>query len=146
MKEFILTLLAAVLTTAISVATPYVVVFLRKKSANLTAQTDNAKAKQYINEATDAIATAVTAVSQTYVDALKKDNAFTKEAQLEALERAKNTALSIMSEEAKTFIVTAYGDLTTFLTAKIEEKVRVQKTETPALLSAPVATLESTAE
>lgn len=128
MKDFILTLLAAVLTTAISVATPYVVTFLKKKGVQISEQTQNSKASKYINEATDAITTAVTAVSQTYVDALKKDNAFTKQAQLEALNRAKDTAISIMSEEAKEFIANAYGDLTTYLTAKIEENVRQQKT------------------
>lgn len=127
MKDFILTLLAAVLTTAISVATPYVVTFLKKKGVQISEQTQNSKASKYINEATDAVTTAVTAVSQTYVDALKKDNAFTKQAQLEALNRAKDTAISIMSEEAKEFIANAYGDLTTYLTAKIEENVRKQK-------------------
>lgn len=130
MRDFILTLLAAVLTTAISVATPYVVTFLKKKGVQISEQTQNSKASKYINEATDAITTAVTAVSQTYVDALKKDNAFTKQAQLEALNRAKDTAISIMSEEAKEFIANAYGDLTTYLTAKIEENVRQQKAYT----------------
>ncbi len=138
MKEFILTLLAAVLTTAISVATPYIVTFLKKKGVQIATQTENSKAQKYINEATDAIATAVTAVSQTYVDALKADNAFTKEAQAEALNRAMNTAIAIMSAEAKEFIVSAYGDLTTYLTAKIEENVRLQKSDIASLASAVI--------
>ncbi|MGN0518050.1 MAG: hypothetical protein ACI4II_04940 [Acutalibacteraceae bacterium] len=138
MKEFILTLLAAVLTTDISVATTYIVTFLKKKGVQIATQTENSKAQKYINEATDAIATAVTAVSQTYVDALKNDNAFTKEAQEEALNRAMNTAVAIMSAEAKEFIITAYGDLNNYLTAKIEENVRLQKSDIASLASAVI--------
>lgn len=129
MNEFVTTLLAAVISTAITVATPYLVSFLKKKGTQATEQSHNERAKQYIAEATKAVTTAVTAVSQTYVDALKKENAFTKEAQIEAFNRAKNTTLAILSVEAKEFITAAYDDLDTYLTAKIEEAVRVQKND-----------------
>ncbi|MCM1382793.1 MAG: hypothetical protein NC192_12720 [Muribaculaceae bacterium] len=127
MKDFILNLLAVILAAAISFATPYLVACLRKKGAQIAAQVRNSNAKLYLNEATEAIATAVTAVSQTFVDSLKQSNAFTKEAQTEALEKAKSMAISIMSEETKNYICDVYGDLSTFLTAKIEENVRIQK-------------------
>ncbi len=134
MKEFLFTLLQGILSVAIPLATAYLVTFLRKKTAQVQAQTESEKAKQYLGEITDAVTTAVTATSQTYVDALKADNAFTKEAQLEALTKAKDTALSILSPAAAQFIVEVYGDLNNYLTAKIEETVRVQKTETAVLL------------
>lgn len=146
MKDFLFTLLEAVLAVAIPIATGYIVNFLNQKSKQLVGQTENAKAKHYIDEVTTAVTTAVTATSQTYVDSLKNKNAFTKEAQAEALEKAKDTALAIISPAAAEFIKEVYGDLENYLTAKIEETVRVQKNETPLLVSAPVATLESTAE
>lgn len=127
MKDFILNLLAVILAAAISFATPYLVNFLRKKGAQIAAQVQSSKAKQYLNEATEAIATAVTAVSQTFVDSLKQNNAFDKEAQVEAREKAKDMAMSIMSEETKYYIYETYGDISNYLTAKIEENVKVQK-------------------
>ncbi len=142
MKEFMFTLLQGILSVAIPLATAYLVTFLKKKSAQVQAQTENEKAQQYIGEIANAVTTAVTATSQTYVDALKANNAFTKEAQLEALSKAKDTALSILSPAAAQFIVEVYGDLNTYLTAKIEETVRVQKTETAVLLPGVLDTTE----
>lgn len=134
MKEFVFTLLQAVLSVAIPVATAYLVSFLKKKSAQAQTQIENDTAKHYLDEITNAVTTAVSATSQTYVDALKKDNAFTKEAQLEALNKAKDTALSILSPAAAQFVSEVYGDLNSFLVAKIEEAVRVQKTSAGVLL------------
>ena len=142
MKEFVFTLLQAVLSVAIPVATAYLVSFLKKKSAQTQTQIENDTAKHYLDEITNAVTTAVSATSQTYVDALKKDNAFTKEAQLEALNKAKDTALSILSPAAAQFVSEVYGDLNGFLVAKIEEAVRVQKTSTGVLLPGILDTTE----
>lgn len=146
MKDVIITLLEAVITVSVPIIAGYLAGFLKKSSAQVEAKTENERAKHYIEEVTEAVTTAVTATSQTYVDALKNKNMFTKEAQVEALEKAKNTAVAIISPAAAEFITEVYGDLELYLTAKIEEAVRVQKTEVPVLLSAPVTTLESTAE
>ena len=142
MKEFVFTLLQAVLSVAIPVATACLVSFLKKKSAQAQAQIENDTAKHYLGEITNAVTTAVSATSQTYVDALKKDGAFTKEAQLEALNKAKDTALSILSPAAAQFISEVYGDLNGFLVAKIEEAVRVQKNSEGVLLPAILDTTE----
>ena len=142
MKEFVFTLLQAVLSVAIPVATAYLVSFLKKKSAQAQTQIENDTAKHYLDEITNAVTTAVSATSQTYVDALKKDNAFTKEAQLEALNKAKDTALSILSPAAAQFVSEVYGDLNSFLVAKIEEAVRVQKTSASVLLPGILDTKE----
>jgi len=142
MKEFMFTLLQGILSVAIPLATAYLVAFLKRKSAQVAAQTENERAQHHLGEITNAVTTAVTATSQTYVDALKAENAFTKEAQLEALQKAKNTALSILSPAAAQFIADVYGDLNEYLTAKIEETVRVQKTEQGLLLPAVLDTTE----
>ena len=142
MKEFVFTLLQAVLSVAIPVATAYLVSFLKKKSAQAQTQIENDTAKHYLDEITNAVTTAVSATSQTYVDALKKDGAFTKEAQLEALNKAKDTALSILSPAAAQFVSEVYGDLNSFLVAKIEEAVRVQKTSASVLLPGILDTTE----
>lgn len=127
MKEIILTILRAILLAAVTSATPFVVSFIRAKSAEILERINNAKLKQYLGELSNAATTAVAAVSQTYVDSLKAEKAFTKEAQLEALEKAKNIALSIISPVALDFLEDVYEDIDEMLTAKIEENVRSQK-------------------
>jgi len=127
MKELLLTALEAIIVAAIPVLTTFIVKYLQAKSAQAGAQTESETAQKYLAEITSAITTAVTATSQTYVDSLKATGAFTKEAQLEALSKSKATALSLLSQSAIDFITEAYGDITAYLEAKIEETVRNTK-------------------
>lgn len=127
MKNELLNALATLLAALISVATPFLILVLKNLANQLKAKTNSELAHKYIDEFDNAVTTAVTAVTQTYVDDLKKENAFSKENQEEALYKAKMIALQIMTEETKTFITNAYGDLPQYLTAKIEQTVRAQK-------------------
>lgn len=127
MKEFILVLLQAVIIAAVPVVTTYLCNFLKQKSNQAAAKTNNDLAASYIKEAADAIATAVTFTSQTYVDNLKNSGTFTVENQKEAFNKAMNKAVEILSAEAKEYLTKAYGDLTNYLTTKIEAEVRNQK-------------------
>ncbi|MBR2896845.1 MAG: hypothetical protein IKC04_03045, partial [Oscillospiraceae bacterium] len=68
MKEFILVLLQAVIIAAVPVITSYLCSFLKQKSNQAAAKTNNELAASYIKEAADAVTTAVTFTSQTYVD------------------------------------------------------------------------------
>ena len=143
LDKWMLSVLEIMLSILLPIATAYLVAFLKSKSEQLADQTDSEKAKHYINEVTAAITTAVVSTSQTYVDTLKAKGEFTKEKQLEAFNRAKETALSIISPAAADFIDEVYGDLDIYVNAKIEETVRVQKTENTALA---VATLDTAVE
>ena len=64
---------------------------------------------------------------QTYVDSLKKNGSFDKDAQIEALTRAKDIALSQMTQELKDFITTNFGDLDNWLTIQIESSINLIK-------------------
>lgn len=127
MKEFIYELIQAIATAAIPVLATYIVMYLRKAAKRISAETDSDLLKNAVNEAADAVATAVTYTSQTYVDALKKEGIFDVEAQKMALQSSLNMATSLMSEAAKNLLVEVYGDLDKYLTSKIEAEVRVQK-------------------
>ena len=85
MNEFLSTLLQAVVTAAIPVCAAFLVQFLRRVSKHIGAQTDSLITKELLDEVTEAVATAVTYTSQTYVDALKKKGIFDTEAQLSLL-------------------------------------------------------------
>ena len=124
MNTFIIELLQAIATAAIPVCTAYLVQYLRRKSEHIIAQTDNMTIKAFLAEATDAVSTAVTYTSQTFVDALKKEGKFDKDKQQEALNKSLDKAISL----AKKALEDIYGDLAAYLTSKIEAEVRSQKT------------------
>ena len=125
MQEFITALLTAVITAAVPVITVYAVNALKRAGANA-----DIKVKGYINEITTAVAEAVSATSQTYVDALKQAGKFTAQAQKEAAKKALNACIASLTPAATKFIESAYGDLKEYLSNKIEAEVRKQKLST----------------
>ena len=133
MNAFIIELLQAIATAAIPVCAAYLVQYLHRKSEHIIAQTDNMTIKAFLAEAADAVSTAVTYTSQTFVDALKKEGIFDKDKQQEALKKSLDKAISLLSESAKNALTDIYGDLEAYLTSKIEAEVRSQKTGTLSL-------------
>ncbi len=79
------------------------------------------------NEIADRLEDSVRATFQTYVDDLKKNGAFTKEAQAHALGMALATLLGSLSQEAKDYIQENFGNTETYLTGRIEAEVNRQK-------------------
>lgn len=144
MKEFLSSLLLAIIAAAVPVLTKYAVDYIKQAKERALASTDDIKKQGYIKEIADAISDAVAATSQTYVDALKKAGAFTVEAQEEAARQALEACLASISPAARAFAEAAYGDLTAYLANKIEAEVRKQKNEAPAMLALPAA--ESTTD
>lgn len=143
MSEFLTQLLLAVVSAAIPTLTGYAILYIGKLKDKAVAQTDSIKQQGYIAEIADAVSVAVSVTSQTYVDALKASGNFGKEAQAEAAQMAFSAAVKALSPAAKEFIEMMYGDLTEYLTNRIEAEVRAQKTATAAAL--PAAVMESTA-
>jgi ribosome-binding factor A len=93
----------------------------------LNSKIKNEKAKDLLTQATTVVTNAVRAVFQTYVDSLKKSGNFGTEAQLEALNKAKDIALSQLSEEVKEYITKNYGDINNWLTTQIEATINLIK-------------------
>lgn len=111
----------------LGILTAYVVKLINAKSAEIQAKVENDLADKYIAMLDDTICACVVATTQTYVDALKKDNAFTKEAQIEAFNLTFNAVMAVLTEEAKAYLSEAYGDLTAYITNKIEAEVQLNK-------------------
>lgn len=137
MNEFLANLAMTVVTAAVPILTAYAVSLISKIKDKTIAQTDSLKQQAYITEIADAVSAAVAATSQTYVDALKKAGSFDLEAQKQAAAMALSACISAISPAAKDFIVTAYGDLTEYLTNKIEAEVRSQKNGETLLVGIP---------
>lgn len=127
MNEFLSNLLIAVVTAAVPVLTGYGIALMRKLAANAKANASSTEGKDIINEVTNAVADAVAATSQTYVDALKNAGSFTKEAQQEAAQKALDACIAALTPAAKDALTSICGDLNAYLTTKIEAEVRNQK-------------------
>ena len=123
----ILTACVPVLCLLITAGGAYVVALLRRETAKIEKQLDNETAAKYIQMATDAVAQAVAYTSQTYVDTLKKQGAFTKEAQLEAFRKSRDKVMEILSQTAVDALMQIYGDFDVWLNTKIEQVCRETK-------------------
>lgn len=105
------------------VLTSFLVSYLKKKSVELQEKTDNELAKKYMQMLTDTICVCVMATNQTYVDALKKQGKFDKEAQEKAFQMTLNAVLAILSQEAQDYLTSIYGDLNAYITQLVEARV-----------------------
>ena len=138
MNEAVFNLLMAVVTAAVTALSAFVAAFVKKKGEQAAAETNSTLLKDVIEEVTGIVSIAVSAVSQTYVDELKKAGSFDAEAQKQALAMALAACIKAISPATKAFIEETYGDLTEYLTTYIEAEVRKQKA-----LPAATAALES---
>ena len=112
----------------LGILTAYIVKYINAKSGEIQNKVDNDTADKYIAMLGDTISACVIATNQTYVDALKKGNAFTQEAQEEAFKKTYDAVMAVLTEDAKKYLVTVYGDLTAYITTKIEAEVNISKT------------------
>lgn len=142
MNEFyeqILKALVPILCLLITAGGAYLIALLRKKTAQLQQEVDNKTANKYIGMACDAVSQAVAFTAQTFVDALKADDAFTKDKQLEAFTMAKDKTIQILGDTAIAALNEIYGDLDLWLTTKIEQECRTLNAPTAVESAAAVA-------
>lgn len=64
---------------------------------------------------------------QTYVEALKKEGSFNKNAQLIALNKAKDIVLAQLSDDIKDYINKNFGDVDTWINTQIEASINTLK-------------------
>ena len=109
-------------------AIPLLVVYIKKliecKINELQVKSDNELVDKYLQIAEDGILKAVTYVSQTYVESLKKENKFGLNEQKTAFDMAKNTFEDIVTDEVKSFISEAVEDYDKWVLASIESMVK----------------------
>lgn len=124
MNEVLLNILSVVVTAVIL---PLISYAGTRLISYLNSKIKDEKAKEFLSQATTVVTNAVRAVFQTYVESLKKSGNFGAEAQLEALNKAKDIALSQLSEEVKDYIAKNYGDINNWLTTQIEATINLIK-------------------
>ena len=116
-----------VIIPLLGLITKYMVQFFMVKNEEIKATTDNEIFKKYFDMLNKTITNCVIATNQTYVDALKDKNAFTAEAQKEALQKTYNAIMAILSEDAKDYLTNATGDLQGYIMNLIEAQVKENK-------------------
>lgn len=111
----------------IGVLTGVLIKYISSKSTEAIAATENEQAKKYIAMLDNTITSCVLATTQTYVDSLKKAGKFDVEAQKTAFEMTYNAVLNVLTEDAKNYLTSFYGDLGAYMTNKIEAEVQNTK-------------------
>lgn len=134
MNEFFSTLLQAVLVAAVPVIAAFASKGFVALAQYLGVKVENATFAKYSDQIAKAVSTAVIYVAQTYVDELKKSGTFTEENQKIAMQKALKVAKKQLTQEALEFIEITYGDITEYLTSKLEAEVKIQK-NAPAVLN-----------
>lgn len=125
--EYILPVLGTALSALLSALLGYLVSYINKKKDALIEQVDSDIADKYIQKISETITDCVIATNQTYVEALKKEGAFTKEAQEEAFNRTLNNVLVILGKDCIDYLKTITSDVEAYLKNKIEAEVNLNK-------------------
>ena len=126
-KEILWQLLIAITAAAVPVLTGFLCDLIRKGAKWLIENTKMAKYEAIIDEVTNAVTNAVTYVNQTYVDALKEQNAFGGEETELAFAKAYQATIETLSQDAVDFLTKTYGDISSYLEVAIETTVRQEK-------------------
>ena len=124
MNDILINIISAVVTT---VLLPLITWAGTKLIQYLGTKVKNEKAAALLTSATNIVLNAVRSVFQTYVESLKASGSFDKDAQLTALQKAKDIALAQLGDDVKEFLSSTYGNLDEWLTNQIESTINLLK-------------------
>lgn len=111
----------------LAVLTTYLVRFIETKRDELKAQTQNELTRKYIDILSGVVTDCVLTTRQTYVEALKDKNAFTKEAQAEAFNMTYKAVINTLSSETLQYLGTVFDDVEGYIRQLIESSVNLTK-------------------
>ena len=123
MNEFTRNLLYVALLVCVPIVTACIQKGIAVAVDAINAQTQNIKVQRLVREIGDAVANAVAAMNQTYVNDLKTAGTFKEAEQKEALMKAVSAALKSMSSDAQDYINSNFGNTTQYLKNRIEAQI-----------------------
>lgn len=129
MNEILLNVISCVVT---AVVVPLITLLGSKLIKWISGKIDNERAEKLLTEATTIVLDAVKCVFQTYVEALKKEGSFDRDAQLTALNKAKDIVLAQLGKDAREYIQTNFGDVDSWITTQIEASINTLKNTSAA--------------
>lgn len=111
----------------LGVLTAFVVALIKSKINNINAKTSNELLKSTLSTVETIVVNAVIATNQTYVDALKGQNAFDAEAQKVAFQKTYDAVMASLTEDTKNGLMKLTTDLNLYITEMIEAKTKQVK-------------------
>ncbi len=123
-NELILTIISTIVT---AVVIPLITLLGKKLIAWIGAKLKNETAAGNLIKATGIVTSAVQSILQTYVEALKKDGNFDKEAQAKAFAMCKSVIAEQLTDDIKNFLNEAYGDFELWINTQIEATLNTLK-------------------
>lgn len=111
----------------LGVLTAYAVQWIKLRSSQIQKTMDNEMLKKYTSMLEATISNCVIATNQTYVEALKEQNAFGSVEQKIAFEKTFVAVMEILTDEAKDYLQEVFGDLQAYITSQIEAQVNKLK-------------------
>ena len=127
LTNLLMELLYVVLIGAIPIVSKYLIQQIEAKKNEIL---KNDKAKDFQNSidgAMNLVEKVVDYVSQTYVDALKKEGKFDATAQQNAYNKAVEALERLMDDDMKHVLINVYGDLSTWVKVAIESYIKSRK-------------------
>ena len=116
-QQILISIVATVLSTALAALGSWVLV---KVKTLISTKIKNQQAQTLLSGAIAVVASVVKATYQTYVQAIKGSDAWTAEAQKNALQQATEAAKTQLSQEAKEYIQANFGDVGAWVQNQIE--------------------------
>lgn len=114
------TLVLAPLIIAIS---SFLIALIRQQTSKIEEKIKDEKSKRMLEIAENVVSQSVATVSQTYVDALKKDGIFDKDAQQQAFEMSKDKIYTLLTTDTLQAVKDNYGNVEEWINTKIEETI-----------------------
>ncbi|CQR56694.1 hypothetical protein [Paenibacillus riograndensis] len=125
--EIINTILTVLVIPLLGLMAKAMVSYTRREIAHLEEKIGAEAVNTLLNRAGDAIESAVIAVNQTFVEELKQQGSFDAAAMEKAFKLAKEKAMTLLGETAKTELSLVLGDLEAWIETKIEVYVNRNK-------------------
>lgn len=121
-KDLLIYIIQTLCGLVITVGIPLLFTLLRKKIKD-------EKLARLISRVENIVSKTVILINQTYVDALKEEGLFDKEAQKAAFEMCKEKVLAMLNDEAIVALAETFGDYEEWIRTLIEAYVRENKLE-----------------
>ena len=121
-EDLLIYIIKAVCGLVISVGIPLLFTVIRKK-------VKDEKLNRLLSRVENIVRKVVILVDQTYVDALKEEGLFDKEAQKAAFEMCKEKVLEMLNEETVTALAETFADYEEWIRTLIEAYVRENKSQ-----------------
>ena len=121
-KDLLIYIIQTLCGLVITVGIPLLFTLLRKK-------VKDEKIARLLTRVENIVKQTVILINQTYVDALKEEGLFDKEAQKAAFEMCKEKVLAMLNDESIVAIAETFGDYEEWIRTLIEAYVRENKLE-----------------